>query len=182
MRNHFVIVLMVGSLFPVRTFSQLTPVPLEQRIDKSAFIIEGKVTSKVSLWDNEHHQIYTINTISLYKSFKGYKLPSEIEIITQGGIVGDRMEEVSHSLQLNVGDIGVFTIIPNKISLPQTKNLERFKTYAGLQGFIHYDLSTHTASDPFKHYKNISTDLYSVITSRTKTKMVTIKKADFKIQ
>jgi hypothetical protein len=182
MGKYFTSIILAAFVFSSKAFCQLTPITLGQRIDKSAFIVEGKVISKVSLWDTKHYQIYTINTISLYKLFKGSILPAKIEIITRGGTVQDRMEVVSHSLQLNVGDIGIFTIIPNQKYLPGTKNLRRFKTYAGLQGFIQYNLSTHTASDPFNHYKNISTDLYAPIVDRTKKKMITIKNADFKIQ
>jgi hypothetical protein len=161
---------------------QLISIPLEQRIDNANVILEGKVTSKTSYWNETHTQIYTSNVVSVYKVFKGSFTSSEVEIITPGGIVGQDMEQVSHSLQLNVGDVGIFTVIPNTVNLSKSSNLIRFKAYSGLQGFIKYDLKKHTASDPFTTYKNISSDVYNTIKKRTKINIMTIKKADFNVQ
>jgi hypothetical protein len=46
-------------------------VPLSEQITNSSQIVEGKVISKNSLWDINRQNIYTINTIEVYKSFKG---------------------------------------------------------------------------------------------------------------
>lgn len=161
---------------------QLIPISLEQRIDNANVILEGKVTAKTSYWNETHTQIYTSNIVSVYKVFKGSFTASEAEIITPGGIVGKDIEQVSHSLQLNVGDVGIFTVIPNTVNLPKSSNLIRFKAYSGLQGFIKYDLKKHTANDPFTTYKNISSDVYTAIRKRTRINVMTIKKADFNIQ
>jgi len=162
-------------------FSQLIPISLEQRIDNANIIFEGKVISKTSFWNEPNTQIYTSNIVSVYKIFKGNLTATQVEIITQGGIVGKDMEEVSHSLQLNIGDIGIFTAIPNPVKFPQKSNLLRFKAYAGLQGFIKYNLNRGTASDPFTSYKSITAEVYPAITRRTKVKYSIIKKTDFKI-
>ena len=172
----------VLTFFSEITFAQLVPISLEQRIDKSDIIFEGRVTSKTSFWDQAHQQIYTTNTITVYKVFKGNLISSTVEIVTRGGMVGHTLEEVSHSLQLTVGDTGIFTAIPNQLALSGVAVLPRFRAYAGIQGFIRYDLQKHTASDPFSLYKNIANDVYTPISKRTKAKMRIIRKTDFTIQ
>lgn len=164
------------------TFGQLVPVSLTQRIDKASVIFEGKVISKTAAWNPAHTQIYTSNLISVYKVFKGSLTTVQVEIITPGGAVGNDMELVSHSLQLQPGDAGIFTAIPNPVARPSVSGLLQLKAYAGLQGFIKYDLATHTATDPFTHYKSIVNEVYPAITKHTNTAILTLKKADFTIE
>jgi hypothetical protein len=163
-------------------YCQLIPLPLQQRIDKASIVFEGKVTSKISLWDAAHQQIYTSNTVTVYKVFKGKLTAAEVTITTLGGTVGHDREEVTHSLQLEVGDVGVFTAIPDNIKFSQPSTLIALRAYAGLQGFIKYNLGNHTATDPFTNYKSIANEVYPAITGQTKLSINTIKKADFNIQ
>ena len=187
MQRHFfkpvlVYVLFVFTLYADKTFGQLIPVPLTQRIDKASVIFEGRVVSKTSFWNSEHTQIYTSNTVNVYKVFKGTLTATQVEIITLGGVVGNDMEQVSHSLQLDPGDTGIFTAIANPVKLPSPTGLVQLKAYAGIQGFIKYNLAAHTATDPFTNYKSIAGEVYPAITRRTNTGIMTIKKADFKIE
>jgi len=168
--------------FANHAFSQLIPISLQQRVEKATLIFEGKVTDKTSFWNETHTQIYTSNIVAVYKVFKGNLTATQVEIITPGGVVGKDMEEVSHSLQLNAGDIGIFTAIPNPVKLVQKPGLIQLKAYAGLQGFIKYDLATHTANDPFAHYKSITGEVYPSITKQTGATILTLKKADYKIE
>jgi len=169
-------------LFSTRAFSQLVAVPLDERVGKADVIFEGKVLDKTSMWDDTHKQIYTTNVVAVYKVFKGQLTATQVEIITYGGVVGKDMETVSHSLQLEVGDVGVFTAIVSPVKLSKKSGMPQFKAYAGLQGFIKYDLNKHTAADPFNHYKSITEEVYPSITKRTKASVLTIKKADYKVE
>lgn len=105
-----------------------------------------------------------------------------MEIITRGGIVGNDMEQLSHNLELNEGYAGIFTAIPNTAKFLVSSSLPRFKAYAGVQGFIRYDLQNGSAKDQFRSYKSISSDVYSVIQQRTKLKTKILKQPDFKIK
>ena len=163
-------------------FSQFTPISLNQRIDNSSQIFEGEVLSKRSYWNENRTNIYTANVVNVYKVFKGITTKKQVEIITMGGIVGDEMEEVSHSLQLKVGDAGVFTAIPNTAKLTAKSTLTRLKTYAGLQGFIQYDLRTKSAKDVFNTYSNISKDVHARIAKRTKATIKVVQKDKFNLQ
>ena len=97
--------------------NSLREIPLQQQIDKSSLVVEGKVIAKKSFWDAKHERIYTSNTIEVYKVFKG-ELLGTIEVITSGGAVGNKAEVVTPSLKLRDGDVGVFTLYNNNIRFP----------------------------------------------------------------
>jgi archaellum component FlaF (FlaF/FlaG flagellin family) len=76
-------------------FSQelLYEVSMQEQIENADIIIEGKVVSKVSYWNSQQTNIFTINTVEVYKIFKGNSA-SQIEIITPGGTIGLTAEMV----------------------------------------------------------------------------------------
>lgn len=164
------------------SMAQLAPLALEQRVMNSNLVFEGKVMSKSSFWNKERTHIYTANVVSVYKVFKGDLNNSTLELITVGGIVGDVMERVSYGLELQEGQIGVFTCIPNSASTVRSSKNLQVKPYGEVQGFIKYDLERGTARDVFKEYKNISEDVYPVLKKLTKSNFKIMKQADFKLK
>ena len=164
-----------------QSFSQCSmyEVPLVQRIQNSTAIIEGKVLSKYSFWNIEHTLIFTSNSIEVYKVFKGNSVGSQIELITEGGIVGDKKHVVEPSLQLNSNDIGIFFVEPSLISDPSKSSLNNvFMAYGSSQGFVKYNLEAKTANDPFKKYRNIETELYNSVENQTKHTPLIMKAFD----
>src|SRR5205814_9709852 len=93
--------------------AQLYKIELDKKINNSTLIVEGKVTDKKSFWNDTHTMIFTVNTIEVYKLFKGNITENTIEIMTQGGSVGKDAISVSHVLQLEVGRIDMFFCEPN---------------------------------------------------------------------
>jgi len=161
--------------------AQMYPVTLAERVSSSQVIIEGEVISKTSFWDAAHRNIYTSNIIEVYKVFKGSLAVAQVEIITEGGIVGTEMHKVSHSLQLKKGDVGVFTCITNGIKKENegiNSGYVSFRTYADKQGFLRYNLDKKTATDVFNDYSDITKDVYPAITQLTKTQFKTVKNVD----
>lgn len=163
-------------------WAQLQAVSLEQRVENSTLIFEGKVLRKSSFWDADHRHIYTSNLVSVYKVFKGELSNSIVEVITIGGMVGNQMEKVSYGLDLQEGALGIFTCIPNNTKLSSTSKNLRLRPYAEIQGFISYDLASGTARDVFKVYKNISGEIYPVLQKLTHSNYKVMNKADFKIK
>ncbi|MBW8049395.1 MAG: PKD domain-containing protein [Cytophagales bacterium] len=155
---------------PADTFAQgclLYEIPFQQKVQNSSFIIEGKVIDQHSVWQ-DHTNIYTIHTIEIYKIFRKTALKPQIKgnyikLITPGGIVGNEMVKVYPSIELEIGDVGIFFLsrvlgIKNLVGL---KGL-LFEPYAGPQGFFRYNLENGSASSPFQSYENID-DLYQDI-------------------
>jgi Matrixin. len=158
----------------------LYPVSFDEKVDKSTLIIEGKVKEKTSFWNATHSMIYTSNTVEVYKVFKGSLSTQTIEVMTQGGSVGDYSVEVSDLLELYKGDVGVFFCIPNNINLKSPKSKQiLWDVYSSAQGCLKYNLTTGSAAAPFESYRDIQTQFYNKIQNRTKRQPQIINK-DFK--
>ena len=142
----------------------MTPFLLNQRVSNSSLVIEGKVINQTSFWNPNHSNIFTSNLIEVYKTFKSNS-SAYIEIITEGGTVGNDKEVVKPSLELSIGDVGVFTL--NSNTLPSQFGKPVYEAFASAQGFIKYNVSENEANEPFKKYLNITTNLYLEIQQST---------------
>lgn len=159
--------LTIAMTFTALAQELMIEVPLSTQVQSSSQIIEGKVISKTSFWDDNHHNIYTVNTIEVYKVFKGQTISETLEIITPGGSVGNNSEVVTPSLTLNVGEVGVFMLHENNISITNGTSQNKFKPYASSQGFYKYDLKTNNVFNPFMSREGISTVFHNNITALT---------------
>ncbi|MDO8992712.1 hypothetical protein [Daejeonella sp.] len=177
--NKILLFFIALSLISAELSAQLQAVPLEQRVENSTLVFEGRVLRKSSFWDTDRRHIYTSNLVSVYKVFKGELSNAIVEVITIGGIVGNEMEKVSYGLDLQEGSVGVFTCIPNNTKLATSSKNLRLRPYAEIQGFIRYDLATGTARDVFKVYKNVSGEIYPVLQKLTHSNYKVMNKADF---
>lgn len=141
--------------------------PLSQKVEQSSAIFEGNVKSSTCFWNAQHSLIFTSNIIEVFKVFKGSISSSEIELITEGGTIGNEMHTVEPNLNLSVGDIGIFMTIPTTISNPSNilKATPHFQCYGNTQGFFKYDVLTKTAIVPFKKYHDIQNEIYQTIIS-----------------
>jgi PKD repeat protein len=170
--------LLLISAFFLFSFSQVVsqcmmkPVLLNQRVTQSFLVIEGKVIDQKSFWDPLHQNIYTSNLIEVYKTFKNTPSPY-VEVITEGGIVGNDKEVVEPSLNLSLNDIGVFTINTNV--LPSQFGKQVYECYASAQGFIKYNVTEDIATETFKTYASLSTSLYNEVQLATGSTFTVIK-------
>jgi PKD repeat protein len=162
-----IITVFLAVVFIKTSFGQCltSPVGLVDRINNSSLIVEGRVVSQKSFWNEKHNYIYTSNLIEIYKIFKGVSMQSQLEIITEGGELDMVMQKVEPSLQLSEGDAGVFTL--NKSTLNSQFSKPTYLTYADAQGFIRYDLITQSATDIFNKYPSITGDLFPLIEQTT---------------
>ncbi|HSN61196.1 MAG TPA: hypothetical protein VLR49_09680, partial [Ferruginibacter sp.] len=146
----------------------LYEVSLDEKVQQSSHILEGTVLEKTSFWNPAHTMIYTSNKVKLHKLFKGTFAAENIEILTQGGTVGNEQLDVSDLANLSVGETGVFFCSPNVLQIknPETNNV-LWDIYSSAQGFIKYDMKTKRADAPFARYENILGKLYPAITQRT---------------
>ncbi len=146
----------------------LMKVPLERQVENSSLVVEGRVVSQKSVWNADRNRILTLNTIEIYKVFKG-KSSFQIEVVTPGGTVEGITQTVVPSLSLSKEDVGVFTLYDSNIGLEQKtdSSLKKYKPYSSLQGFYRYDLRSNTANNPFVRNKKISSGLYEQIMNIT---------------
>ncbi|MFB9863096.1 IPT/TIG domain-containing protein [Rufibacter immobilis] len=138
----------------------LLPLSLEERVQAAEVVVEGKVVSQRSFWDDKHENIYTAHQVEVYKVFKGTPGTSTVEVITEGGRVDLDLHVYSATLQLKPQQQGIFFLNPSKGKSTE----KRYTVFGSMQGFIKYQLSEGTAQDPFARYSSIPLQVYGSIT------------------
>lgn len=156
----------------------LSEVSMEDQISNSSQIIEGRVLSKQSYWNENQTNIFTINWVEVYKVFKGQPLEF-VEIITPGGTVGLQAEIITPALDLFVGDEGVFMLQEYNQPLQRStaENIS-FLTYSDTQGFYKYNYNTNSAVRPFQINEGIQTKFYNAIVAQTNQSPISLKNID----
>ena len=149
----FIFLLTVLTLFSQRNFHE----SLEKRYKNAEVVFEGKVIDKVGFWDLKKTEIFTKNTILVDKTFKG-KDRGIIEIITQGGEVGNDFQFISHGIEFKLGEEGLFFCKKFDIA-----NLGDKLMINGQNGFIPYQRHEIglKAFDNGVIYENLRTEVYS---------------------
>ncbi len=172
---------MLSFIIAKETFAQcaMYALPLKQKVENASDIFEGKVKSKNCFWNAQRSLIFTSNIIEVYKIFKGNIVNTEVEIITEGGVIGDKMQSVEPNLNLTEGDIGIFMVEPTAITDPLNINtVKGYRCYGNAQGFFKYDPVTKTAATPFNNYIDIENDLYQSISKQIGKSVRVIKSVD----
>ncbi len=148
--------------------AQLYKVELKEKVQSSTLIAEGRVIAQKSFWNPAHTMIFTSNTVQVYKTFKGIVSASTIEIMTQGGSMGNKSVDVSELLTLNKNQVGLFFCFGNTINLrsPSSNNI-LYDVYSSDQGFLRYDFVTNKAYAPFASYDKIEDNLYNQVEQLT---------------
>ncbi|SFC92856.1 T9SS type A sorting domain-containing protein [Algibacter pectinivorans] len=160
----------------------LKKVTLKDQIEKSSFVVEGQVIGKQSFWDANHEKIYTVNTVEVFKVFKG-EVKAFVDVITLGGVIDNEAQIVSPSLDLKLSDVGVFTLHDYNGKLKGVSNVSNnvvFSPYGLSQAFYKYDFISNLASNQLITKQGIESTLYKEIESSTKTKFVEVSKFSIK--
>lgn len=169
---------LIGFSSTISAQEMLYEVPLATQVQSSSQIVEGRVIAKTSYWDDAQMNIYTVNTIEVYKVFKGQSLTTTIEVITPGGTVGNNSEVVTPSLELNVGDIGTLMLHANNVTITNGTGQPKYKPFSSVQGFYKYDLTTNRAYNPFQVKENITDNFYNELQGLTNGAPVEVEAFD----
>lgn len=157
------ILIFLFCLVPFYAQETLKEISLTQQIKASSSVIEGRVIAKESYWNSDFTNIYTVNTIEVFKVFKGEN-HSTVKVITPGGIIGSKAQITKPSLSLIKNDIGIFTLVNADNKLVSNKKMSTlFKPYSSVQGFYKYDISTNIATNPFSKKSKITASFYKEI-------------------
>ena len=153
---------------PINAQCLLVEIPLKQQIENASLVVEGKVVEKKSFKNNNDGLIYTVNTVEVYKVFKGIPL-STIDVVTLGGSVGLKALVVYPNLVLQKGDIGIFTLTETNTLSANNKlsKTKQYKPYASVQGFYKYNLHDDLAVNPFNKKQGIKSNFYKDIEKHT---------------
>lgn len=145
------------------------PLSLEARISNSSDIIEGKVIEKKSVYNQNRSFIYTLNTIEVYRVFRGATSAKTIEVITEGGQIGNEMITAHPALEFQIGQVGIVMLRTGQYELyGSTQTQSFFEGVASIQSFIAYDLDEQVAYDYHETYYAFEKTLYPEILTITK--------------
>jgi Secretion system C-terminal sorting domain/Matrixin/IPT/TIG domain len=146
--------------------AQLYHVPLEKRMATAQLVFEGEVIHSSSYY-GDNGNIYTSHIVRIDKVIKGSPATTTLEIILEGGTVGDKSLWISHHLILGPKSSGVFFLNPLGVAHPAKLGQQRlaYDVYADSQGFIEYmaQPGATIAVEPFHVYRSIATDLYPLL-------------------
>lgn len=78
-------------------------VQFDEKVEKAAAIVVGKVVSQQSSWDAGRQRILTYSKFQVEKTLKGFPA-QEITIVTPGGVVGDIAQDYVGVPHFNTGD------------------------------------------------------------------------------
>ncbi len=164
-------VLFLSIMATTHVKSQLYEIPLEDRINHSAMIVEGKVKTSRP-FDGGNGHIYTAHEIEISRILKGTDYPyNTVTLIRRGGKIGDVEEVWSHLLVLETDETGIFFLTPSKPWTPQPRNetKETFEVFSSSQGFLKFQNDEHGlfASDPFKKYFQVEEEVTEKICGLT---------------
>lgn len=123
---------------------------LEDRLSEGDLVVEGKVMSQFSFFGKEERLIYTAHQIEVYKVFKGNIERSSVEIVTTGGVVGDRMLEVNPSLKLTIGQTGLFLFKAYRGNNIDDSRTVIWRPVADAASFLPYDPKIERVKDVFE--------------------------------
>jgi|GEM_PF-2042915 len=86
---------------------------ISELTNKAALIVEGKVISKNSYWNENKTRIFTENDVLVSHVFKGTTTDSIISIVTVGGEVDEYFQFQTHTIDLQVEQKGYFLLKDN---------------------------------------------------------------------
>lgn len=168
--------LIILSLLSFNLFSQHHNhnfITLNDRIEEATLIIEGEVIDKESFFDADKREIYTVNTIKIYKQFKGNYEADKFYIVTLGGEFGDYVEYVTHSFQLDEHDNGIFFLKDNYINqyLTDIEEEKLFSIHNLENGFLRLN-EKRKIENIFEQHLNVERDIFQKIETKTGTQRI----------
>lgn len=156
-------------------YSQYIPIPINQKVEQSDLIIEGKVIGQKTFIGLDD-EVYTENKILISQVLKGNENQLEVSVITWGGKFEDYEINWTHLATLNINQYVVLFLKPSKIIRKQeTQNTTVFyDIFSSAQGLYHLLLKDSNqglmAKSVVESYENAN-DLYFHIKESAKPKL-----------
>ncbi len=145
---------------------------IQERTSKSDLVIEGKVVKTESFWHKNQTQIFTTNRIKVSRVFKGEIENGFVEVVTQGGTIGEKSIIAVHSPFFTEGEEGIFFCRKSRY-FPRPKEATGLviAPSSGKNSFIEYHPKrrVHPATDKQGVYQDIEKEVYGAISESTGT-------------
>ncbi|WP_019946460.1 IPT/TIG domain-containing protein [Hymenobacter aerophilus] len=128
------------------THCLLVPLDPALRAARASRIVEAAVVSSQGE-RAPNGRLYTRHRLRVFRQLKG-PADSVLTVFTEGGTLGLRREQLTNTLQLAVGEQGLFFLEPAAATTG-------WQVYGSQQGFIRYDLADLSAAEPFRRYPTL---------------------------
>ena len=187
MKNTFftIVLVLLNLLFaPNLTFGQLYEVSLNEKIEQSTLIVEGKVV-EAKCFRTKAGDIYTANKIEVGSLLKGQFQNRFLTVTTWGGELEEEIQTWTHLLTLKKGDYGLFFLEPTRVEPIQDADFpQSFDVFAGSQGFFAFkqnEAKAWVAIEPFHTYSDLD-DLFSGIARKAGQKLTIVSESGREIR
>lgn len=139
----------------------LIELPLQERVQQSTLIVEGRVVASAPFANSSGSLINTAHEIEVTAIRKGQVTTQRIYVITEGGQLGQKLQVVEPALSLQVGDKGLFLLHAAQFD-GQPQQYPAFQPIGGPQGFVQF-MQNGIARDPFTLYQQPQQELFQPI-------------------
>ena len=144
--------------------------PLEPalRARQSTLIVEAEVLDAHSFWDAGHGRLFTRHRLRVFSLLKGQVADTtSLTILTEGGRLGLDQQILTNTLRLTAGQQGIFFLMPAPWSGLPAIGPTAYTPFGSEQGFIQFDPTAHTATEPFRTYPALDAAFYQEISRFT---------------
>ncbi|WP_216688118.1 T9SS type A sorting domain-containing protein [Hymenobacter siberiensis] len=153
---------------PAETRCLMLPLEPARRARQSALVVEAQVLDARSFWDAGHRHLFTRHRLRVFSLLKGPVADTTgLTVLTEGGRLGLDQQILTNTLQLTPGQQGVFFLMPAPWPGLPVVGPAAFTPVGSEQGFIQFNPTEGTASEPFRVYKALDAGFYQEIAQLT---------------
>lgn len=146
----------------------MLPVEPAQRARQSAIVVEAEVLDARSFWDAGHGRLFTRHRLRVFSVLKGQAADTTgLLLITEGGRLGLDQQLLTNTLRLTAGQQGVFFLTPAPWAGLSIVAGRAYTPFASEQGFIAFNLTDGSATEPFRTYPALDKAFYEDIARLT---------------
>ncbi|HEX8330186.1 MAG TPA: matrixin family metalloprotease [Hymenobacter sp.] len=146
----------------------MLPIEPARRAQQSALVVEAQVLDAQSFWDEGHGRLFTRHRLRVFSLLKGQVADTAaLAVITEGGRLGLDQQLLTNTLRLTPGQQGVFFLAAAPWPGLPTLSGRAWTPFGSEQGFIEFNPTERTASEPFRVYPAINAAFYQEITKLT---------------
>jgi hypothetical protein len=180
--NRFLLTTSLLLTFSTFVFAQNKINSVRQRTDLADLVVEGHVIETKAFWNADNNKIFTSNLIAISTIFKGKIVGERIEVITEGGVVGNQFSIAVDKPKFTTGLEGIFFCKSreNLSSLGITPNHPFSPATSDCVIQYHFEDFNPPASDLSGSYKNIPSEIWDniVLSSRAPVQHIKQRKIE----
>ena len=139
----------------------MLPIEPARRAQQSGLVVEAEVLTAQGFWNAAHTRLFTRHRLRVFSVLKGQVADTTcLTLVTEGGRLGFEQQILTNTLQLVPGQQGVFFLAQAAWSGLSIAAGRAWTPFGSEQGFIQYNPTEGTATEPFRRYAAIDGAFY----------------------